>query len=259
MRLRRLFLPIAGALGAAIAVLPALAAGSSLPSTGSMTAFDYGWSANGGSAKELTIAQGGTVTFSYPSGLNQHNADFGGGPHPTSCTQTAGLNSGSVPPLPHQPTIPGWSGNCTFNTPGTYSFHCDLHTFMTGTVVVQGPAGSPLAGTPANAIAIPARQRGTAVKGSVKISSAGVGGRLQVVLSAGARSLGRRAGGLVRVGRLTNPQLRTGTVRFAAPLDAEAKRAQRRQGHLMIVVAVIVRSTRGTSGSLTRTVRLSSA
>jgi hypothetical protein len=23
-----------------------------------------------------------------------------------------------------------WTGSCTFNTPGTYTFHCDLHTFV---------------------------------------------------------------------------------------------------------------------------------
>jgi plastocyanin len=240
----------------AIAVLPTVAAGNSPPTTASLKAFDYGWSANGGSGTKVTIGQGGTVTFSYPTGNSEHNADFGTGPHPSSCGQTAGPSSGSVPPLPHEATGAGWSGTCTFKKPGTYTFHCVLHPFMTGTVVVAGPAGSPLAGKPANAIAIPARQHGTTVKGSAKISSAGAGGRLQVTLSASARSLGRRGGGLVRVGGLTNPQLNAGTTRFAVSLGPAAKRAQRRQGRLTIVVQVVVQSTRGTAGSLKRQVLL---
>jgi plastocyanin len=266
--LRRLSLPIAGVLGAAIAVLPTVAAGSSPPSTASFKAFDFGWSANGGTATKLTLAQGGTVAFSYPSGRSEHNADFGEGPRPSSCAQTAGsssgsvpplprqTSSGSVPPLPRQPTGAGWTGTCRFNTPGAYAFHCDLHTFMTGTIVVEGPAGSPLAGRPSRAISIPPKQRGTIVRGSAKISNAGVGGRLEVDLRTSARSLGRHGNGLVRVGRLTNPQLRAGTVRFTASLDAAAKRALRRQGQLTLTVAVTVRSTRGTAGSLTRRVTL---
>ncbi len=272
VRLRRLSLPIAGVLGAAIAVLPTLAAGSSPPTTASLKAFDFGWSANGGTATKATIAQGGTVTFSYPSGISEHNADFGKGPKPSGCTQTAGPGSGSVPPLPRQPTGAGWSGTCTFNTPGTYTFHCDLHTFMTATIVVTGsgsttgttttttPAGgSPLAGKPAHAISIPSRQRGTIVRGSAKISNAGGGGRLEIVLKASARSLGRGESGLVRVGRLTKRGLKAGTVRFGVSLDAAARRAERSRGRLKIVVRVLVRSPGGTTGSLTRSVQISSA
>jgi plastocyanin len=272
VRLRRLSLPTVGALGAAIAVLPSLAAGSSPPTTASFKAFDFGWSANGGTATKATIAQGGTVTFSYPSGISEHNADFGKGPKPSSCAQTAGPSSGSVPPLPRSPTGAGWTGTCTFNTPGTYTFHCDLHTFMTATVVVAGsgsttgttttttPAGgSPLAGKPSRAISVPPKQRGTILRGSAKVSSAGAGGRLEVDLSASARSLGRRGSGLVRVGRLTRTGIKAGTVRFAVSLDAAAKRAQRHHSPLKIVVRVVVRSPGGTTGSLTRDVLISSA
>jgi plastocyanin len=267
--LRRILLPIAGALGAAIAVLPALAAGSSPPTTASFKAFDFGWSANGGTSTKATIAQGGTVTFSYPSGISEHNADFGNGAHPSACAQTAGPSSGSVPPLPHRATTAGWTGTCTFNTPGTYTFHCDLHTFMTATIVVAGsgsttgtttPAGgSPLAGKPSRAISVPPKQRGTILRGSVKVSSAGTGGRLEVDLRASARSLGRPGSGLVRVGRLMKTGIKAGTVRFAVSLDAAAKRAQRNHGSLKIVVEVAVRSPRGTTGSLMRNVLISSA
>lgn len=145
MRSRRLALPLAaalglplgGLLGAALAVVPSIATGTSPPNTASFRAIDYAWQANGGSGSTATIVAGGTVTISYPSGQSEHNADFGNGPPPTGCAQTAGPSSGPVPPLPDQPTSPGWSGTCTFKTPGTYTFHCDLHPFMTATVTVK--------------------------------------------------------------------------------------------------------------------------
>jgi plastocyanin len=143
-----LYFVLAGLLGAAIAVIPAIASGDSPPSSASFTAVDFAWDVSGSNSNQTTIAQGGTVTFSYPSGSSTHNADFGNGSQPTSCNQTAGANSGSVPPLPHNVTGPGWSGTCTFNTPGTYTFHCDLHHSMTGTIDVQGPGGTTSTTTP---------------------------------------------------------------------------------------------------------------
>jgi plastocyanin len=137
VRPRAIVLGLAGLLGAAVAVLPGIATGTSPPNTASFTAIDYSWQANGGGGNSATIAQGGTVTISYPSGFSSHNADFGRGAAPTSCTQTRGAVSGGVPPLPHSPTSPGWSGTCKFDTPGTYTFHCDLHPFMTATLTVK--------------------------------------------------------------------------------------------------------------------------
>jgi len=141
MRLRKRYLPLAALLGAAVAVLPSLASGTA-PSTASFTASDFKWNVSGSSATTVTIAVGGTVTFSYPSGTSKHNADFGSGAPPTSCTQTAPTPTEPVPPLPHVPTGPGWSGSCTFNAAGTYMFHCDLHPSMTGTITVGEPTGT---------------------------------------------------------------------------------------------------------------------
>lgn len=138
-------LSVAAAAGAALAVaLPALAPGDSAPSTAQFTAVDFAWEVTGTSSSIATIAVGGTVTFGYPSGGSGHNADFAGGPAPTSCTQTAGTNSGPVPPLPAIPTAVGWSGSCRFDTPGTYAFHCDAHPYqMQGIVEVVDPNAPP--------------------------------------------------------------------------------------------------------------------
>ena len=66
MRLSRLALPVAGLLGAAVAVLPSVATGTSPPTTASFTAVDFDWHANGGTDNSATISPGGTVTISYP-------------------------------------------------------------------------------------------------------------------------------------------------------------------------------------------------
>lgn len=128
----------------AAVVLPAMAPGDPPPTTASFTAQDFAWNATGGTTHSVTIAEGGTVDFGYPSGASSHNADFSGGPSPTSCMQTAGTVSGPVPPLPAVPTSSGWSGSCRFDVPGTYRFHCDLHpALMTGTVAVVDPNAPP--------------------------------------------------------------------------------------------------------------------
>ena len=246
VRVRRGLLAVAVGLGAGAAAVPVLAAGSAP----SFTAVDYAWTVTG-SAKSttVTIGPGGSVGFSYPTGHSFHNADFGTGPRPSGCTQTAGAPSGRVPPLPHTPTGIGWSGSCTFGLPGVYRFHCDEHPFMTGTVVVQGPPGSPLAGPRAKAISIAPRQRGTAIHGSVRLSRPAAGGALEVDLRLGARG----------VGRLTRTPLRTGTVRFAVALGPAAKGTLRRTGRLSLAVSATVRPPGRPAVSVTRRVLLSSS
>jgi hypothetical protein len=268
---------VAALLGLAVAVLPGLAAGSPA-NTGAFTAVDYAWNAGGG-GHSVTIAQGGTVSFSYPSGASVHNAAFDSA-QPTSCTQTAGTSTGKVPPLPNPAAAPGWSGSCTFNTPGTYTFHCQIHPNMIGTVVVQAsgtttgttttpstttttttsatPAhspSSPLAGSQAKAISIAAVQHGPAVRGSVKVSRAGAGGSLTVDAFAPARSLRGKGHGLVRAAHVARSPLRAGVNRFAAMLTAAARRAVRHH-KLALSVAVTVRSPAGAKASAKRAVLL---
>jgi plastocyanin len=292
---RKLLLSLVAMLGVAVAVLPALAVGNSPPTTASFTAVDFNWEVSGSSATQATIAQGGTVSFSYPSGISEHNADFSGGPQPSSCKQTAGTNSGAVPPLPHSPAVVGWSGTCTFNTAGTYTFHCDLHPFMTATIVVQAPVTttsttqsttrsttqssgttttssttttrssspspgrgeSPLLGGTGRAIAVAAHQRGTAVRATVKISAAGAGGELVADLFASRAALGSHPRpGIVRVGHVSRRSLHAGTNRLSIPLDAAARHALRKHRHLELTLKITVRSLHGAHSSTARKVVL---
>ena len=297
-------LTMTASLGAVTAALPSLASGDA-PSSASFTATDFAWQVSGGTATEATIAEGGTVTFGYPSGANDHNADFGTGAQPASCAQTAGTVSGTVPPLPHVPTPPGWSGTCTFSTPGTYTFHCDKHAFMTGTIVVQsttttatttttttattttatttgttptsttttpgttpantGTGTTPLSSTGATppmrgsvtAIVVPARQRGRAIRGSLRLTATGAGSRLVVTAQSPRSALGGgNAHGLARVGRAVRRSLRPGTVRFSVSLSPTARRALARVGRMTVIVTVTITTPAGHRTSVMKQVVL---
>ena len=66
----------------------------------------------------LQIAVGTTVTWT--------NADS------TAHTVTSDTGAFDAGPL-----APGASFTQTFDTPGTYTYHCQIHPFMTGTIVVS--------------------------------------------------------------------------------------------------------------------------
>ena len=97
----------------------------------------------------VTITPGGKVTFTSPVNETNsavHNVDFDFDTQPTSCNQTQeaggvpGLDTDGKAPMPASPLPPGWVGECTFTTPGTYNFFCQAHGGMEGTVVVSGTA-----------------------------------------------------------------------------------------------------------------------
>ncbi len=72
----------------------------------------------------LTVAQGTTVTWTN-SGLARH---------------TVASNDGTF----HSPDVrSGQTYTRTFSTPGTYTYICDIHPDMTGTIAVTGPGGTP--------------------------------------------------------------------------------------------------------------------
>ena len=234
----------------------------------SLTASDFQWD-NGSGGTDVTIAPGGTVSFGYPSGGYAHNVTFS--PAPTSCTQTAGTNSGAVPPLPAFPTGSGWTGSCTFNTAGTYSYHCQAHPFMAGTIQVGDPpppttgttnppptdtggqppgGGGPTGGelTPP-AVKAAHRQRGVVVRGSVT-TPAGPSA-IAVTALVPKTALASRAR-LVRVGALKKHSTGTGRTSFALRVNRAARRALQRRHRLAVTLRIAVRPDAG--GAFKKTV-----
>jgi hypothetical protein len=109
------------------------------------------------------------------------------------------------------------------------------------------------------AVTVPSSQRGKAVHGSVEVSQAAVGGRLEVGLSAGSASVARaRRPAQVRVGRLVLSLPHPGAVSFAVPLSAGAKRALARHRRLALTVKVILVPVHGLAVGITRGVLLHS-
>jgi plastocyanin len=142
--LRIALLPIL--LACALGVTASLAHGDDPPSTASFKTVDvadmYQRTSGSGTATSANVVTGGTVTFNNASS-EMHSVDFippaGGG---VSCQQTVGGSSPSSLRFPNSPADGTWAGVCTFTKAGTYSFACDMHPHMTGTVVVTD-AGAP--------------------------------------------------------------------------------------------------------------------
>lgn len=68
----------------------------------------------------ISVAPGTTVTWTNDDSF-QH----------TTTSDTKVWDSGLL--------APGKSYSTTFDKPGTYPYHCAIHSFMTGTVVVKSP------------------------------------------------------------------------------------------------------------------------
>jgi plastocyanin len=234
--------------GAGLAVASAAA---DVPSSASVTAKDYSFD-NG----DVTIAFGGTVSFGYPTGASFHDVVFDTA-QPTSCTD-----------MPSAPTGPGWSGSCTFETIGTYAFHCGLHAFMTGTVHVvdpnapttgtTGPTPTETGGTPPPggggnpsggeltppAVKVAQRQRGVVVRGSVTTPA---GPSTISVTALVARSALASRARLMRVGALKRRSAGTGRTSFRLSLNRAARRALHRHHRLAVTVRIAVTPDAGTA------------
>ena len=268
-------------LGVAAIVLPAVAGSETTPTIeavnvgGGIYGEEHHWS-----PAQATITAGGSVTLSNPSEV-AHGVYWVGGPATPSCSSgvpvgTTAAASGTK-----------WSGSCTFATPGVYTFYCTVHgPVMTGrvtvdaagttTVTTTNPApglggapgfggeatttspqgapgsptasGSPLLGPASKALTLSSARHGAGVHGSIEISSAGVGGRLEVDLLVARRSLrdsSRTRAGSVRVGRFLRSSLPAGELSFTIPLTGEARDTLERQRHLRVSLQLIVTPSSG--------------
>ncbi len=120
VRLRKRYLPVAAVLGAAVAIVPALAAGPSevkLEVNKNCVEDDWpcwavpGSGANPAPASRVTIAAGGEVMFTDDTTTKANIAWMG---TPPTCAP-------SVPVSPTPAQAP-WEGKCKFEQPGTYRF-----------------------------------------------------------------------------------------------------------------------------------------
>jgi hypothetical protein len=126
-------------------------------------------------------------------------------------------------------------------------------TTTTTTPIAAPPPGPPIVGGPSLA----ASQHGASVRGSLDVSAAGVGGRLEVDLIAKSASLARRGHSKqVTVGRLVRTSLYVGKVSFSASLNAKAKRALSRHHKLALSVQIVLTPLHGAAVTITRSVVL---
>jgi hypothetical protein len=292
MRLRTLLLlALAALVGSAVAVLPALAAAPSeakLEVNENCVESNWPcWAAPGSGsppqpASKVTILAGGELLFTDNATTKANIAWVGNAP---AC-------SPSVPVSPTPPQAP-WEGKCKFEQPGTYKFESSTlfnggpslnytkyeivveagvtgttpttttttPTPMTTTTTSPTTPGEPSRGSSledgSGVLEIPRSQRGPTVHGSIEVSQADTGGRLEVALfSAGAASAKVNHRTQVRVGRLVRSSLAAGGVSFSVPLSTTGKAALRRHRHLALTLKIALTPLHGAVVRLTRVVVL---
>ncbi len=280
-----LLLALAALVGAGVAVLPALAAATSEAklevNENCVEAAWPCWATPGSGptptpASKITIAAGGEVKF----------AD-------NTNTAAAVAWTGSVPACSGVPTsaTTKWEGTCKFEQPGTYKFESStlfdeggsldytkyeivVESVSTGTTpttpIATTPTttttppttpsepthGSPLEGG-SRALKLAGSQHGTTVHGSIKVSQAGAGGRLEVTLFAASTSLAETGhAAQVRVGRLVRSSLQTGSAPFSVPLSAKGRAALRRHRRLTLTVKLTLTPLHGAAVTAARSVAL---
>jgi plastocyanin len=262
---------VAAALGAAIPVVPAIASSESAPTVSGLESIMW-------SPAQVTVASGGTVSFQDSSGSVPHGVVWETGNPETPACSGVPIDEGKTE----------WKGTCTFAKAGVYRYYCSVHGMaMSGTIEVSAPAttppslaptapsggtvpspptstgeppagaapASPLAGGASRAIGLARAQHGKSVRGSIQISPAGAGARLEVDLLASGAALGK-AGRTVQVsvGRLVRSSLKPGSVSFAASLDGRGRAALHRRGRLALTVRITLTPAHGAAVSVSRLV-----
>jgi plastocyanin len=272
-------------LGASAVVLPALAGSETVPAIEAVNSPGYyGEQHHSWSPATATVSPGGVLTLSNPSSEVKHGVEWTGGPstpscsgvpvgssgtswhgectfaqpgtytfrctvHPTEMIGAITVNAdGTTTPLPTTTTTQssGTSGGSTLTS--------QAPSATPGPQVTSGAVGSPLAGTAAEALRLTPSQHSRSVRGSLRVSPAGAGGRLEVDLLAKGASLARAS--QVTVGRIVRFALLPGTVSFSAPLNAKAKRALRVHRRLALTVRLLLTPPQGPVVTLLRAVVL---
>jgi plastocyanin len=261
------------AFGLALATLAGWAGAQS--GTPTVTAEDYRFVGPDGTAPAaVSIAPGDAVTFSYPAGMSIHDVHFSG---------AAPACAGGQAQVGGAPTAAaaGWSATCSFAAAGSYTFHCDVHPGMTGTITVAAPAPAatpmtttgaapppaattmtptgagpppppsyspPTSGPPPAPSAAPraAPAASRLVAAAVQHASSVAG---QVTIARGGSSLTASVlgatGARQTLGRLVRSSLPAGRRRFSVRLGAAGRRALAAHGQLAVRLSVRVTLGRG--------------
>ncbi len=125
MRLRKRHFLLIAMLGAAVAVVPALASSGTEPTINAieeMGVYTYvRWSPS-----EAQVAPTGSVTFQDVAGEGEHGVIWKpGNPEPPTCSGVPNVGAKE------------WKGTCSFTKPGVYEFECAVHhSLMTGRITV---------------------------------------------------------------------------------------------------------------------------
>ncbi|HEY3760088.1 MAG TPA: plastocyanin/azurin family copper-binding protein [Solirubrobacteraceae bacterium] len=271
MRPRKHHLLLAAALVGVVAIVPAVASSEAGPTVSGLESIMW-------SPTQVTVAAGATVSFQNSSGSVPHGVVWETGNPETPACSGVPIDEGQT----------NWKGSCTFTKSGVYQYYCSVHGMaMSGTIIVGtppttptpppttpttpaaptpppaptevAPTGarltSPLTGSAAKAIALAVNQHGQSVRGSIQVSPAGAGARLEIdLLAVGAAPTASRRAAAVRVGGLMRTSLKAGRVSFAAPLDRQGRAALHRRGRLVLAVRITLTPTHGAAVHVTRTV-----
>jgi hypothetical protein len=282
-----LLFAFAAMLGAAIVVVPALAASEATVEVSDCMAWP-GYSC--WVKSDFTVASDATVTFVNKSSTLEQGVKWEGtaptcenvpttttkGPWEGTCTfPTSGKYRYTGTQSPNyagfgEITVTGAGGTTTTSTTGTTgttpSSSPGPSTTSSGSGVQPStgepagganPAASVFVGSASSACKLPSTQHGQSVHGSIDVAQAGAGGRLEVeLLAAGASLASAGHGSHVLVGRLLRSSVQPGTDRFTVSLDAKARRALHARGHLALSVKLVLTPALGSPATLTRHVIL---
>jgi plastocyanin len=285
VRLRRRHLPLAVLLGFVLALVPAIV--SSATGGPEVTGTEMlMWS-----PASVSVSTGASVTFKNPSTSIPHGIvwENAGNPETPSCTSGVPVDEGKTNwsgsctfakqgVYKFYCAVHGMAmhGEIDVNAQGTTTTSSSASSTSTSNTTTSssagestklappgeegksgsgGGSGSPFAGGPTKALRLARTQHGHSVHGSIDISQAGAGGRLEVQLLAGHGSLAKAAHARgVRLGRLVLRALKAGRAPFTVGLDALGRRALQRHGSLALTVEVTVTPSHGSAATLTRTV-----